>query len=351
MIINSFFSSTDIADVSFFVHEGTPLDEEAQKRGTSVYFADRRIDMLPKPLTEDICSLREKVDRCAFSVMYEVDRNANILNTRFTRSVVRSVHSFSYGEAQALIDSAEQSELANGLRELMRISMIMRRRRTDKGALTLASTEIRFKKDENHQPVDIEAYQHLDANEMVEEWMLAANISVAQFIFQHFPNYACLRRHPAPDPRNFDSLRAVLRRKGFDLDISSSLALGRSLDRAVDPNDPMFNTLARLLTTRCMAQALYFSSGTLGQEEFSHYGLATPIYTHFTSPIRRYAGIPPPLHRTHVCISSSPCRTTTDLVVHRLLAAAINAETSSLIYNKSSMQKICNGLFFPLSLF
>lgn len=151
--------------------------------------------------------------------MYEMDGNANILKTTFSRSVIRSVHSFHYAEAQDIINSYfssfnsfekniydsrdEQSELAKSLRQMMKLAMILRKRRVENGALTLASTEIRFKKDENYQPIDIgmklslfispDVYKHHDTNAMVEEWMLASNISVAQYIFEHFPNYACLR--------------------------------------------------------------------------------------------------------------------------------------------------------------
>ena len=122
---------------------------------------------------------------------------------------------------------------------------------------------------------------------MVEEFMLLANISVAEKTLQEFPDCALLRRHPSPPATNYEPLINVAQSKGFQLSVGSGKALAESLERAVIPTNPYFNTMLRILCTRCMMQALYFCSGTVAKEEFRHYGLATPIYTHFTSPIRR----------------------------------------------------------------
>jgi len=139
---------------------------------------------------------------------------------------------------------------------------------------------------------------------MVEEFMLLANIAVATQITQSFPQHAMLRRHPPPQPGAFDALNHALRAHGHELDASSSLALTASLDRCAKDDDGYFNKLVRILATRSMQQARYFCSGTLTPADYLHYGLAAPIYTHFTSPIRRYA----------------------DQMVHRLLAAIIQWE-------------------------
>eukprot|EP00997_Jenningsia_sp_PLL12_P004458 NODE_1902_length_1039_cov_46.777778_g1546_i0.p2 GENE.NODE_1902_length_1039_cov_46.777778_g1546_i0~~NODE_1902_length_1039_cov_46.777778_g1546_i0.p2 ORF type:complete len:320 (+),score=120.90 NODE_1902_length_1039_cov_46.777778_g1546_i0:103-960(+) len=137
---------------------------------------------------------------------------------------------------------------------------------------------------------------------MVEEFMLLANISVAAQIHKHFPAMAFLRRHPPPFESQFEMLQEALAQRGMQrLAISSSKALAESLDAAKDPSDPFMNTLVRMMTIRCMQQAKYFVSGELPYPEFRHYGLATDIYTHFTSPIRRYA----------------------DVLVHRQLAATL----------------------------
>ncbi|KAF4402707.1 hypothetical protein G4B88_012492 [Cannabis sativa] len=279
-----------IADVTNFVHPGTPLDDEASQRGTSVYLVERRIDMLPKPLTEDICSLRADVERLAFSVIWEMTPEADIISTRYTKSVIKSSAALSYIEAQARMDDSRLMDpLTTDLRNMNVLAKIMRQRRIERGALTLASAEVKFQIDtETHDPLDIGMYQIREANQMVEEFMLAANVSVAEKILKEFPLCSLLRRHPTPTREMLEPLLRTAAAVGLNLDVSSSKALADSLDSA--GNDPYFNKLIRILATRCMTQAVYFCSGDLSPPEYLHYGLASPLYTHFTSPIRRYAG-------------------------------------------------------------
>ncbi|KAF3670597.1 Exosome complex exonuclease RRP44 [Capsicum annuum] len=387
-----------IADVTNFVHPGTPLDDEASQRGTSVYLVERRIDMLPKPLTEDICSLRSDVERLAFSVIWEMTPDAEIISTRYTKSVIKSCAALSYVEAQARMDDSRLVDpITSDLRNLNKLAKIMRQRRIDRGALTLASAEVKFQIDtETHDPLDIGSYDLLEtcvfgkghqglvtanhlawslltlcedasllpklraysteflrksrlvflgipylrfyvgfgykyslaqsgssfsygmgyfssvsslllgmyqireANQMIEEFMLAANVAVAEQILKHFPLCALLRRHPSPTKEMLEPLLRTAEAVGLSLDVTSSKALADSLDRAKG-DDPYFNKLIRILATRCMTQAVYFCSGDLSPPEYLHYGLASLLYTHFTSPIRRYA----------------------DVIVHRLLAASL----------------------------
>ncbi|XP_058098266.1 exosome complex exonuclease RRP44 homolog A [Magnolia sinica] len=313
-----------IADVTNFVHPGTPLDEEASQRGTSVYLVERRIDMLPKPLTEDICSLRSDVERLAFSVIWEMTPNAEIISTRYTKSVIKSCAALSYVEAQARMDDSRLMDpLTTDLRNMNSLAKIMRLRRIERGALTLASAEVKFQIDtETHDPLDIGMYQIQEANQMIEEFMLAANVSVAEKILKHFSLCSLLRRHPSPTKEMLEPLLRTAAAIGLDLDISSSKALADSLDRAVG-NDPYFNKLVRILATRCMTQAVYFCSGDLSPPEFFHYGLAAPLYTHFTSPIRRYA----------------------DVIVHRLLAAALGIyKLPSIFQDRPQLTSIADNL-------
>jgi exosome complex exonuclease DIS3/RRP44 len=300
-----------IADVTNFVHPGTPLDDEATQRGTSVYLVERRIDMLPKPLTEDICSLRADVERLAFSVIWEMTPEAEIISTRYTKSVIKSCAALSYVEAQARMDDSRLMDpVTTDLRNMNGLAKKMRQRRIDRGALTLASAEVKFQIDtETHDPLDIGMYQIREANQMVEEFMLAANISVAEKILKHFPLCSLLRRHPSPTKEMLEPLLRTAVAVGISLDLSSSKALADSLDRAVG-EDPYFNKLIRILATRCMSQAVYFCSGDLSPPEYYHYGLAALLYTHFTSPIRRYA----------------------DVFVHRLLAASLGIYKLPLIF-------------------
>ncbi|XP_006467105.1 exosome complex exonuclease RRP44 homolog A [Citrus sinensis] len=313
-----------IADVTNFVHPGTPLDDEASKRGTSVYLVERRIDMLPKPLTEDICSLRADVERLAFSVIWELTPEAEIISTRYTKSVIKSCAALSYVEAQARMDDSRLMDpLTTDLRNMNSLAKKMRQRRIERGALTLASAEVKFQIDtETHDPLDIGMYQIREANQMVEEFMLAANVSVAEQILRQFPLCSLLRRHPSPTKEMLEPLLRTAAAVGLNLDVSSSKALADSLDRAVG-DDPYFNKLIRILATRCMTQAVYFCSGDLTPPEFHHYGLAAPLYTHFTSPIRRYA----------------------DVVVHRLLSASLGIyKLPSVFQDRPQLTSIADNL-------
>uniref|UniRef100_A0A803LNN6 Exosome complex exonuclease RRP44 homolog A n=1 Tax=Chenopodium quinoa TaxID=63459 RepID=A0A803LNN6_CHEQI len=320
----NFAVGVHIADVTNFVHPGTPLDDEASQRGTSVYLVERRIDMLPKPLTEDICSLRSDVERLAFSVIWEMTPQADIISSRFTKSIIKSCAAMSYVEAQARMDDSRLVDpLTTDLRNMNSLAKIMRQRRIDRGALTLASAEVKFQIDtETHDPLDIGMYQIREANQMVEEFMLAANVSVAEKVLKHFPFCSLLRRHPTPTKEMLEPLLRTAAAVGLNLDVSSSKALADSLDRAVG-NDPYFNKLIRILATRCMSQAVYFCSGDLSPPEYLHYGLAAPLYTHFTSPIRRYA----------------------DVVVHRLLAASIGiSKLPEIFQDRPQLTSIADNL-------
>ncbi|KAK1588841.1 hypothetical protein Q3G72_027675 [Acer saccharum] len=313
-----------IADVTNFVHPGSPLDDEASKRGTSVYLVERRIDMLPKPLTEDICSLRADVERLAFSVIWEMTPEAEIISTRFSKSVIKSCAALSYVEAQARMDDSRLMDpLTTDLRNMNSLAKVMRQRRIERGALTLASAEVKFQIDtETHDPLDIGMYQIREANQMVEEFMLAANVSVAAQILQIFPVCSLLRRHPSPTKEMLEPLLLTAAAVGINLDVSSSKALADSLDRAVG-DDPYFNKLIRILATRCMTQAVYFCSGDLSPPEFHHYGLAAPLYTHFTSPIRRYA----------------------DVFVHRLLAASLGIfQLPTIFQDRPQLTSVADNL-------
>ncbi|EKM74947.1 hypothetical protein AGABI1DRAFT_80468 [Agaricus bisporus var. burnettii JB137-S8] len=312
-----------IADVSHFVHADTPIDNEAADRGTTVYLVDRRIDMLPSLLGTNLCSLRPFVERLAFSAIWELTPEAEIVNVRFTKSVIASKAAFTYEEAQIRKDDPnQQDDLSHSIRLLNTLAKKLKEKRMKAGALNLASPEVKIYLDssESSDPIDVEQKELRETNSLVEEFMLLANISVAEKIQETFPQTAVLRRHLPPPKANFEKLQDILmKRRGIKLDVSSSRALADSLDTCVDPQEPSFNTLVRIMATRCMLSAEYFCSGSVARDTFGHYGLASAIYTHFTSPIRRYA----------------------DVLAHRQLAAAIgNSPLHPSLHSKSHVEHV-----------
>lgn len=323
-----------IADVSHFVKPNNAMDAEASSRGTTVYLVDKRIDMLPPLLGTDLCSLKPYVERYAFSTIWEITPNADVVSSIFTKSVILSREGFSYEKAQLRIDDASaQDELTIGMRTLLMLSQKLRQKRMDAGALNLSSPEVRIETDSETSDAlaDVKTKAHLATNSLVEEFMLLANISVAQKIQTVFPQTALLRRHATPPASNFANLNEQIKTmRGFELDVSSSKALADSLDLCVDPAHVFFNTLIRIMATRCMTSAEYFCSGSHAEPEYRHYGLASEIYTHFTSPIRRYA----------------------DLLVHRQLSYAIgfdgqgNEIFDEGLRNKNKLEGVCKNLNF-----
>ncbi|CAM4488728.1 unnamed protein product [Leuciscus chuanchicus] len=312
-----------IADVSHFIRPGNALDQEAASRGTTVYLCGKRIDMVPELLSSNLCSLRSNVERLAFSCIWEMNHKAEIIKNHFTKSIINSKASLTYAEAQMRIDDTTMNDdITKSLRGLNKLAKILKGRRIDKGALTLSSPEVRFHIDsETHDPIDLQTKELMETNSMVEEFMLLANISVAQKIYDEFSECALLRKHPAPPPSNYDILIKAAKSKDLEIHTDSAKALADSLNNATTESFPYFNTLLRILATRCMMQAVYFCSGM--DNDFHHYGLASPIYTHFTSPIRRYS----------------------DIIVHRLLAVAINADsTYPDLMDKHKQSALCSNL-------
>lgn len=305
---NRYEVGVHIADVTAFVKPGTAIDREAQSRSTSVYLCDRRIDMLPGLLSGNLCSLMPDVERYAFSVFWYFKEDFTLdtdIEPTFQKTLIKSKKKLTYHEAQAIHDDlGNDSDLAKSLRNLMKISRILKDIRTKNGALTLASSEVRFEVDPTTGlPLKVSSKNFVPTMSMIEEFMLLANCSVARKLIQHYPEFSVLRRHPQPTEKMFDPLKEIFEQLGAHLEVSTGKALSDSLNAATK-NDTMTDTLLRMSTTRCMTQALYFCAGSIESKMYKHFGLAVPEYTHFTSPIRRYA----------------------DVMVHRLLAVIIGAE-------------------------
>lgn len=304
-----------IADVTAFVAHDSALDKEAAERGCTVYLVDRRIEMLPSLLSGNLCSLRGGEERLAFSALIRMDMNGNVKNVEFGRSVIKSSAALTYEAAQNRIDGARKGlragkavndKVTEGLLGLASVALKLRERRMAAGALVLASPEVKFKISEARDEItDVAMYQIRETNRMVEEFMLLANVVVAEKMLKHFPQCSMLRRHPKPSEEMFEPLIRASKSAGYDVDVSNSKRLNESLaeidEKAKKRDDNYLGTLLRIIATRSMTQAVYFSSGEVTDPEYLHYGLAAPVYTHFTSPIRRYA----------------------DVLVHRLLSACL----------------------------
>ncbi|XP_051944055.1 DIS3-like exonuclease 2 isoform X1 [Hippocampus zosterae] len=311
-----------IADVSYFVEEGNALDKIASRRATSVYLVQKVIPMLPRLLCEELCSLNPLADRLTFSVIWKITPEGKILSEWFGRSVIRSCVKLSYDHAQSMIEAPEKTFAAEELPPVdpeHRIDMIhqavinlhsiaknLRAQRFSGGALRLDQLKLSFSLDkETMMPQGCYIYQYRDSNKLVEEFMLLANIATAHHIYKCFPELALLRRHPPPKAKMVDELQELCDQLGIDIDLSSAGALNKSLLSFLG-NDEYSIARKEVLTHMCsrpMQMALYFCSGMLQEEKlFKHYALNVPLYTHFTSPIRRYA----------------------DILVHRLLASSLN---------------------------
>lgn len=287
--------------------------------------------MFVELLSSNLCSLRENEEKLSFSCIWNIhSKSGQILNTKFTKSIINSKAALTYAEAQLKIDSNEEDEVSRSLRRLNSLAKILKAKRIENGALVLASAnEIKFVEIES-ETADSELVilekKLLETNSMVEEFMLLANISVAEKIYETFPEFAVLRRHPKPSNSNFEELIVAAKNRNFEINVSSGKSLSESLELAVDAKNEQLNLLLRMITTRCMSQALYFCSGSLSSDPsltFAHYGLASEIYTHFTSPIRRYA----------------------DVMVHRLLSHAIHFDSLSPEYlNKRKITDVCEHI-------
>ncbi|XP_040270225.1 DIS3-like exonuclease 1 isoform X1 [Bufo bufo] len=330
-----------IADVTHFVKPNSYTDMEAKVRATTYYLADRRYDMLPHILSADLCSLLGGVDRYAVSVMWELDSTTyEIRRVWYGRTIIRSSYKLSYEVAQQLLDgdleplgtepelkpllqdSAQLDRLLWAIRKLTEVAQAVRSRRDMHGALELEGVEIRVQLGEEHSIDDLVPKQPLQVHETIAECMILANHWVAKKICESYPQQALLRLHPPPRQEFFKELKETAHAKGFSIDTRTNKTLADSLEKANDPSDPLVNRLLRAMATQAMSNAQYFSTGSCTEDEFYHYGLALDKYTHFTSPIRRYA----------------------DIIVHRLLLAAINNGLREHLLGNKDLEELCRHI-------
>lgn len=295
-----------IADVTHYVEEGGIIDKEALNRATSVYLVDRTIPMLPEKLCNNLCSLRPDEDKLAYSVIFELDEDAYVRNSRIVHTIIRSNRRFCYEEVQAIIEN-QQGEFVDEILVLDKMAKKLRERRFKNGAVNFDRVEVKFNIDENGKPLSVYFKESKDANKLIEEFMLLANRTVAEKIGKVGKDKKAktfvYRVHDLPDPEKLDNLSQFISRFGYKLRTSGSKNdITKSLNKLLnDVRGKKEENLIETISVRAMMKA-YYSTNNIG-----HYGLAFEYYTHFTSPIRRYP----------------------DMMVHRLLTRYLEEEGRS----------------------
>lgn len=273
-----------IADVTHYVKPKTKLEKEAYERATSVYLVDRTIPMLPERLSNGLCSLRPNEDKLTFSCVFEMDENADVLNKWIGRTVTHSDRRFAYEEGQENIDKQE-GDFYQELTLLNELAKKLRKRRFDKGAVNFETVEVKFKLDEKGKPLGLFVKERKDIHKLIEEFMLLANRTVAEFVFDKNKGKDTFvyRIHDHPDAERLETFANFAKKFGHELKIGEGTRISMALNKLMEDilGKPEQNVLEQL-AIRSMAKAKYTT------EPKGHFGLAFQHYTHFTSPIRRY---------------------------------------------------------------
>ena len=305
-----------IADVSHYVTEGSVIDKEAFKRATSIYLVDRTIPMLPERLCNFLCSLRPNEDKLTYSVIFTMNKSAEVKNYRIVRGVINSDRRFSYEEVQEILTSGN-GECCNEIKQLNDLAQIMRTKRFAAGAIDFQQAEVRFRLDEDGKPISVYFSESNESHQLIEEFMLLANRTVAETIGKRTPNNQpktfVYRIHDTPDPDKLTTLARFVAKLGYKMKSAS----GRTTSPAALNNllgaikGTKEQNVIEQISLRTMQKAKYST------ENIGHYGLAFKYYTHFTSPIRRYP----------------------DLLVHRLLDRYLAQKARSV--SQAKYEELC----------
>jgi ribonuclease R len=272
-----------IADVTHYVPLESALDREGFKRATSVYLVDRVLPMFPEKLSNLVCSLRPNEDKLCFSAVFEMNDNAQVLRKWFGRTLIHSTRRFHYAEAQEVLDTG-QGDMVDELKLLDKLAKTLRAKRMEAGSIDFGSDEVKFVLDDTGKPIEVMAKEMLDTNRLIEDFMLLANRSVAEFINTRPENIPFVNRtHSAPDIEKLVEFKKLAAEFGYELKLDTPEQISASLNAMLTdvkgkPEQHMLESLA----IRSMAKAAYTV------HNIGHYGLGFQHYTHFTSPIRRY---------------------------------------------------------------
>jgi ribonuclease R len=304
-----------IADVTHYVRPGSIIEKEAESRATSVYLVDRTIPMLPEHLSNGICSLRPNEDKLTYSVIFQMNDNAEVKHYEIAKTVIRSDRRFTYEEAQQVIETGE-GDFKQEILTLDRLAKVLRNNRFASGAIAFDRVEVRFEIDDKGKPTSVYFKEQKDANKMIEEFMLLANRTTATHIGKPGKGLKAktfvYRIHDVPNPDKLQNFSVFIKRFGYNLKTTGkntavSSAINHLLDEVQGKKE---QNLIETLAIRSMAKAAYST------ENLGHYGLAFDYYTHFTSPIRRYP----------------------DMMVHRLLERYLTGGRS---VNQQEYEELC----------
>ena len=299
---NNYEIGIHIADVSFYVKPSTILDKEAYNRATSIYLVDRVIPMLPEKLSNKVCSLRPDEDKLTFSAVFNFNKNGEIKNSWFGRTIIRSKKRFTYQEAQEIIETKKNiiskknsltgkeykvdQSIVDAIIILDDIAKKTRSKREKNGSINFNRTEVGFLLDKEKNPKEIYFKKSEDSNKLIEEFMLIANKKVAEVFNEIKTQKHIYRVHDLPDKEKLKSLKHIVKSFGYNLDLTSSKGISKSLNNLLfQIKGKEEQNLIESLALRSMSKAEY-STINIG-----HYGLAFTNYTHFTSPIRRYPDV------------------------------------------------------------
>jgi len=278
-----------IADVAHYVKPGTALDKEAYERATSVYLPDRVSPMLPEKISNELCSLRPNEDKFTFSTVFIIDKKFEIIDAWIGRTITHSNHRFTYEDVQEIIEGKD-GEYKKEVLAMNKISRHFRKKRFDKGAINFASTEARFRLDDEGNPIEVVVKTSQESHQLIEELMLLANRTTAEYIGERKKQNKQLqypyRIHDAPDIERLLPFTKFAGKLGYAFDLKDNKTIVRSFNNMIEKSLPIpEHHILHTLGIRTMAKAVYST------ENIGHYGLGFSDYSHFTSPIRRYPDV------------------------------------------------------------